>query len=290
MNEIARRWRVLAGGAGRRCGRRRRLRRHHRLGRAAAPATAAARACHVTQTVTVPPAGRADRRPVQPGTPAPPPRRHLRLAGIATPAAARAAAADHRARRLGHACRLLQGEGRQAWSRRTAADFKALNIVLPMPTGWTQVPDPNVPDAFAVIADRVGGDGLYTSNARSWSTSWSATSTRRRPSATASSTASSCRPGGPPTARWPTSAACRRRSSRAPTAQNNMTLNTSRRHVIATAGPDKYLVSLAVTTSVEQVGRRGRRHRRHRQRLPGEPRPAAAARTAAPAPGLPAVT
>src|SRR4051812_24449295 len=46
-----------------------------------------------------------------------------------------------------------------------AADFKALTIVLPMPTGWSQVPDPNVPDAFAVIADRVGGDGLYTSNA-----------------------------------------------------------------------------------------------------------------------------
>ena len=32
-----------------------------------------------------------------------------------------------------------------------------------------------------------------------------------------------------------------------------MTLNTSRRHVIATNGPDKYLVSLAVTTSVDQV-------------------------------------
>ena len=28
------------------------------------------------------------------------------------------------------------------------------------------VPDPNVPDAFGVIADRKGGDGLYTSNAQ----------------------------------------------------------------------------------------------------------------------------
>ncbi len=27
------------------------------------------------------------------------------------------------------------------------------------------MPDPNVPDAFAVLADRVGGDGIYTSNA-----------------------------------------------------------------------------------------------------------------------------
>jgi hypothetical protein len=45
-------------------------------------------------------------------------------------------------------------------------DFRALNIVLPMPQRWSQVPDPNVPDAFAVIADRVGGNGLYSSNAQ----------------------------------------------------------------------------------------------------------------------------
>jgi hypothetical protein len=35
--------------------------------------------------------------------------------------------------------------------------------------------------------------------------------------------------------------------------ENAMTLNTSRRHTIAINGPDKYLVSLAVTTSVDQV-------------------------------------
>ena len=35
--------------------------------------------------------------------------------------------------------------------------------------------------------------------------------------------------------------------------QNNMTLNTSRRHVIATVGPDKYLVSLSVTTSAQEA-------------------------------------
>ena len=32
-----------------------------------------------------------------------------------------------------------------------------------------------------------------------------------------------------------------------------MTLNTSRRHIIATAGPDKYLVSLSVTTTVQEA-------------------------------------
>jgi hypothetical protein len=33
--------------------------------------------------------------------------------------------------------------------------------------------------------------------------------------------------------------------------QNNMTLNTSRRHVIAQSGPDRYLVTLSVTTSAQ---------------------------------------
>ena len=43
--------------------------------------------------------------------------------------------------------------------------FNALDITLPVPTRWSQVPDPNVPDAFAVIADRLGSS-LYTSNAQ----------------------------------------------------------------------------------------------------------------------------
>lgn len=33
--------------------------------------------------------------------------------------------------------------------------------------------------------------------------------------------------------------------------QNNMTLNTTRRHTIATSGPDRFLVSLSVTTSAQ---------------------------------------
>ena len=34
--------------------------------------------------------------------------------------------------------------------------------------------------------------------------------------------------------------------------ENNMTLNTSRRHIIATSGTDRYLVSLSVTTAESQ--------------------------------------
>lgn len=132
-------------------------------------------------------------------------------------------------------------------------DFRALHITLPVPTGWTQVPDPNVPDAFAVIADRVGGDGLYTSNAQvvvyrlvgdfnpeeaithgfidsQQLTNWQSTD------------ASLANFGGFPSS-----------LIEGTYRQNDMTLNTSRRHVIATAGADRFLVSLSVTTAVNQA-------------------------------------
>jgi hypothetical protein len=135
-----------------------------------------------------------------------------------------------------------------------ARDFKALNIVLPVPRGWSQVPDPNVPDAFAVIADRVGGDGIYTSNAAlvvyklvggnfdpkdaithgyidsQQLTAWRTTN------------ASLADFGGMPSA-----------MIEGTYRDNNMTLNTSRRHTIATAGSDRYLVSLSVTTTAAEA-------------------------------------
>jgi hypothetical protein len=135
----------------------------------------------------------------------------------------------------------------------SAKDFKALNIVLPMPKGWSQVPDPNVPDAFAVLADRVGGNGLYSTNAQvkvykligdfdpkeaishgfiesQQLAAWRATD------------GSLGDFGGMPSS-----------VIEGTYRENSMTLNTSRRNVIATAGSDKYWVSLAVTTSVDQV-------------------------------------
>jgi hypothetical protein len=132
-----------------------------------------------------------------------------------------------------------------------AKDFKALNIVLPMPTGWSQVPDPNVPDAFAVIADRVGGDGLYTSNAQvivyklvgdfdpKEAISHGLIDSQQLP-AWRSTDASLADFGGMPSA-----------AIEGTYRQNNLTLNTSKRHVIATSGTDRYLVTLAVTTSAQ---------------------------------------
>jgi len=133
-------------------------------------------------------------------------------------------------------------------------DFKALNIVLPMPQGWAHVPDPNVPDAFAVIADRVGGNGLYSTNAQvvvyklvggefdpKEAISHGFIDSQQLPAWRATD-ASFSDFGGMPSS-----------IIEGTYRENSMTLNTSRRHVLATSGPDKYLVTLSVTTSVDQV-------------------------------------
>ena len=135
----------------------------------------------------------------------------------------------------------------------SSRDFRALNIVLPMPRGWANIPDPNVPDAFAVIADRVGGDGLYSSNAQvvvykligqfdpKEAISHGFVDSQQLPAWRATD-ASLAEYGGLPSS-----------LIEGTYRDNAMTLNTSRRHVIASSGPDQYLVSLAVTTSVDQV-------------------------------------
>ena len=140
-----------------------------------------------------------------------------------------------------------------AMQAQKAKDFSALNIVLPMPAGWSLVPDPNVPDAFTVIADRQGGDGLYTSNAQllvyklvgdfdpkeaithgyvdsEQLFNWQSTK------------ASLADFGGFPSS-----------LIEGTYRENDMTLNTSRRHVIVQSGSDRYLVSLSVTTAANQV-------------------------------------
>jgi hypothetical protein len=171
-------------------------------------------------------------------------------------------------------------------------DFKALNIVLPMPQGWAQVPDPNVPDAFAVIADRVGGNGLYSSNAQvivykligdsdpKEAISHGCIDAQQLPAwrATDGSLADF---GGMPSS-----------VIEGTYRENSMTLNTSRRHVIATTGPDKYLVSLSVTTSVDQVVAAASATdaivKGFQVNVPGQPVPAPPLPAApAPAPGLP---
>lgn len=125
--------------------------------------------------------------------------------------------------------------------------FKALDITLPVPPRWTQVPDPNVPDAFAVIADRRGAS-IYSSNAQvvvyklvgNFDPKEAITHgfvDSQQLLAWQTTNASTADFGG-----FPSSVI------EGTYRDGDMLLNTSRRHVIATSGPDKYLVSLSVTT------------------------------------------
>jgi Probable lipoprotein LpqN len=133
-----------------------------------------------------------------------------------------------------------------------AANFKALDFSLPMPAGWTQVPDPNVPDAFLVTANR-RSNSLYTSNAQlvvyrlvgdfdpKEAITHGYVDSQQLPA-------------------WRNTNASLADFNGAPSSiiegtyrQDQMTLNTSRRNVIVASGPDKYLVSLAVTTDATQA-------------------------------------
>jgi Probable lipoprotein LpqN len=133
-----------------------------------------------------------------------------------------------------------------------AQGFKALDITLPVPTRWTQVPDPNVPDAFAVIADRQG-NSIYTSNAQvvvyrlvgKFDPQEAITHgyvDSQKLLAWQTTNASMADFGGFPSS-----------IIEGTYRDGDMVLNTSRRHVIATSGRDTYLVSLAVTTDHAQA-------------------------------------
>jgi len=134
-----------------------------------------------------------------------------------------------------------------------AAGFTALNIVLPIPTGWRIIPDPNVPNAFGVIADRQGGDGLYTSNAQLTVSKLIGDFDPREAIshgyvenqkllAWQSTSASMADFGGFPSS-----------LIEGTYRDTDMTLNTSRRQVIAQSGSDRFLVTLTVTTAANQA-------------------------------------
>ena len=130
--------------------------------------------------------------------------------------------------------------------------FKALDITLPVPPRWTRVPDPNVPDAFAVIADRLGSS-LYTSNAQVVVYKLVGNFDPREAMTHGFVDSQQL-------LAWQTTNASQADFGGFPSSiiegtyhQNDMTLNTSRRNVIATSGSDKYLVSFAVTTDAAQA-------------------------------------
>lgn len=166
--------------------------------------------------------------------------------------------------------------------------FKALDVTLPVPARWTQVPDPNVPDAFAVIADRRGAS-IYTSNAQVVVYKLVGNFDPRE-AITHGFVDSQQLPA------WQTTNAAMADFGGFPSSviegtyrDGDMMLNTSHRHVIATSGKDKYLVSLAVTTdrsvAVADAPATDAIVNGFRVTAPGAPAPAVTAPAPAQAPG-----
>ena len=267
MNRNARNWRVVIGGLA--------------AGSAAVigfagasasaepipPAPPAPAPVTVTQTVTVtpeptppPPGSTAPSAPATPApateaapaTPAPSDAPAPQTSATPTPAAAAPTTPPVQPATSGTIAEFLKDKS-VALEAQKAATFKALNIVLPVPPGWSVVPDPNVPDAFGVIADRKGGDGLYTSNAQvlvyklvgdvdpkeAISHGYVDSQKLRAWQSTSASMADF---GG-----FPSSVIT------GTYRDNDLTLNTTRRYLIANSGADRYLVSLSVTTAANQV-------------------------------------
>jgi hypothetical protein len=134
-----------------------------------------------------------------------------------------------------------------------ATGFTALNLVLPVPSGWSVVPDPNVPDAFGVIADRQGGDGLYTSNAQLLVYKLVGDFDPREAISHGYIDSQKLR-------NWQSTSASMAEFGGFPSSiitgtyrDGDLTLNTSRRYVIANSGTDRYLLSLSVTTAANQA-------------------------------------
>ncbi len=210
----------------------------------------------VTQTVTVTPDAPAAATPAPeaaPASPAPAASPAPQApATPATPAAAEPTTPPLQPATSGTIAEFLKDKG-VVLEPQKAAGFTALNIVLPVPPGWSVVPDPNVPDAFGVIADRKGGDGLYTSNAQvvvyklvgdvdpkeAISHGYVDSQKLRAWQSTSASMADF---GG-----FPSSVIT------GTYRENDLTLNTTRRYLIANSGPDRYLVSLSVTTAANQA-------------------------------------
>ena len=249
MMQIARSWRVAVAGLAVGVVGVLRLCLRHRVGRTGVSAPAQSRARPRTAGDA---AGRHGRARALSATPSPAdggrcPRRCRRPTSPALAPAAAAAGAAARSGPSPGRCVTISAARASRWSRKKRQNFTALDITLPMPPGWTQVPDPNVPDAFVVIANRRSAS-LYTSNAQ-------VVVYRLIGDFDPKEAITHGYLDSPQLLAWQTTNASLADFDGSPSSiiegtyrENEMTLNTSRRHVIVSSGPDKYLVSLAVTT------------------------------------------
>ncbi|QRY46995.1 LpqN/LpqT family lipoprotein [Mycolicibacterium boenickei] len=253
MIELARRWRVLAAGTAVGVAGVVGLAGQPAAAEPLVPAPGVPGPVTVTQTVTVAPAA----APIAPAPAAPGVPGGAVAPGAAANAVPAVAAPATPARTItpatsGTFAEFFKSKGVKM-EPQTSHDFKALSIVLPMPSGWTKVPDPNVPDAFAVIADRSSTD-LYTPNAQ-------VVVYKLVGSFDPVEAASHGFVDTQQLQNWRPTDMAMGDFNGFPSAfiegsylSGSQVLNTSRRHILATAGPDHYLVSLSVNSSAANQG------------------------------------
>ncbi|OMC34150.1 hypothetical protein A5740_10990 [Mycobacterium sp. GA-1841] len=245
MIELARRWRVLAAGAAAGVAGVVGFAGQTASAEPLLPVPSVPGPVTVTQTVTVAPAA----APVAPGAPVTPAPAVASAAPVAAPAPVAQTISPATS---GTLAEFFKSKGVKM-EPQVSHDFKALSIVLPLPSGWTKVPDPNVPDAFAVIADRSSTD-LYTPNAQ-------VVVYKLVGNFDPAEAISHGYVDSQQLQNWRTTDMAMGDFNGFPAAfiegsyqSGSQMLNTSRRHILAAAGPDHYLVSLSVNYSAANQG------------------------------------
>lgn len=126
----------------------------------------------------------------------------------------------------------------------------APRISIPVPANWANVPDPNVPNAYQVIVSKANGTGLYQSNAQVTMSKLVGEFDSNEAVSHGPVEVKSLQGWQPTDASLVTYQAFPSSIVEGTFRQDGETLNTSRRTAIITQGKDRYLVQLAVTTTV----------------------------------------
>lgn len=126
----------------------------------------------------------------------------------------------------------------------------APRISIPIPNNWANVPDPNVPNAYQVIVSKANGTGLYQSNAQVTMSKLVGEFDTNEAVSHGPVEAKALQGWQPTDASLVTYQGVPSSVVEGTFRQDGETLNTSRRAAIITQGKDRYLVQLAVTTTV----------------------------------------
>ncbi|WP_078312406.1 MULTISPECIES: LpqN/LpqT family lipoprotein [unclassified Mycobacterium] len=126
----------------------------------------------------------------------------------------------------------------------------APRISIPIPNNWANVPDPNVPNAYQVIVSKANGTGLYQSNAQVTMSKLVGEFDTNEAVSHGPVEVKSLQGWQPTDASLVTYQGAPSSIVEGTFRQDGETLNTSRRAAIITQGKDRYLVQLAVTTTV----------------------------------------